>query len=94
MKRLITSNNTQDIKKILDRIDNSMNDLNETYYLLLNNLNELFKTYPDVYDEINQIVKLPTKDDIQDIVDMKNNFEDIRSHFEDDSYLENFDEKL
>lgn len=86
MRRLIKADN-ENMRVILNRVENSIDDLNEVYYILLDNLNELFKSYPDVYNEINMSVKLPTKDDIENIANMKNSFSDIKEHFEDDNYL-------
>lgn len=87
--RIIKSNNDE-IQNFLDKIDKKMGDIVDDYYVLMNNINELFKNYGDVYEQINEVVKLPTKDDIQNIVDMQKNFSDIKNHFNDDSYLDNY----
>lgn len=87
--RIIKADNVE-VQKILDRIDNKLSNIVDDYYILMSNINELFKNYGEVYEQINEVVKLPTKDDIQDIVNMKDNFEDIKNHFNDDSYLNNY----
>ena len=54
----------------------------------INNLNELYKAYPEVYDEINQTTKLPTKEDVEYISSLKEDFKNIKEHLNDDNYLD------
>lgn len=92
MKRLIknafTKQANDELDNLLNKIEQSINKLNDSYYLFMEDLNELFKSFPEEYEEINKIVKLPTKENIEDIVDLKNNFDSIRDRFSNDLYLE------
>ena len=85
MKRLAGND---EIDKFLDRISKSIDDLNDIYYIFINNLNELYKAYPEVYDEINQTTKLPTKEDVEYISSLKEDFKNIKEHLNDDNYLD------
>ena len=77
-----------EIDKFLDRISKSIDDLNDIYYIFINNLNELYKAYPEVYDEINQTTKLPTKEDVEYISSLKEDFKNIKEHLNNDNYLD------
>lgn len=85
MKRLAGND---EIDKFLDRISKSIDDLNDIYYIFINNLNELYKAYPEVYDEINQTTKLPTKEDVEYISSLKEDFKNIKEHLNNDNYLD------
>ena len=85
MKRLAGND---EIDKFLARISKSIDDLNDIYYIFINNLNELYKAYPEVYDEINQTTKLPTKEDIEYISSLKEDFKNIKEHLNNDNYLD------
>ena len=85
MKRLAGND---EIDKFLDRISKSIDDLNDIYYIFINNLNELYKAYPEVYDEINQTIKLPTKEDVEYISSLKEDFKNIKEHLNNDNYLD------
>ena len=85
MKRLAGND---EIDKFLDRISKSIDYLNDIYYIFINNLNELYKAYPEVYDEINQTTKLPTKEDVEYISSLKEDFKNIKEHLNNDNYLD------
>ena len=85
MKRLAGND---EIDKFLDRISKSIDNLNDIYYIFINNLNELYKSYPEVYNEINQTIKLPTKEDVEYISSLKEDFKNIKEHLNNDNYLD------
>jgi len=86
-KNLIKQANNE-LDELLNKIEQSINRLNDSYYLFIEDLNDLFKSFPEEYEEINKVVKLPTKEDVEDIVDLKNNFDSIKNRFNNDLYLE------
>ena len=69
---------SEELKQLLAKIQSSFNNITDDYYILLDNLQVLFNNYPQAYTNLEQVLKLPDANDIQDIVDLKNNFEDIK----------------
>jgi hypothetical protein len=68
-------------------INNSVDEIYDLYKKLFLQLNSLYEEYPSLYDEIKKIVRFPTEDDAQDIVNMKEDLEFISTHYEDTEYL-------
>lgn len=84
------SSNTDDVQKMLKRIDESSEQLKDSYYVLFDNLNVLFENYPELYKQIEMVVKLPSNDDAKAVVQLNNGLTDLVAHFEDDGYLDNY----
>jgi len=89
MKRLTKTadNDLNDARIILDRIQNSTNDLKNYYYALFDNLNALFKTYPSLYKELEKTIKFPKEEDAQNIVEFYNQIQTQIEHYKNDEYL-------
>lgn len=91
MKRLkVASNEVENARELLDKIENSSKDLKEYYYILFNNLNILFDQYPSLYKQIEMIIKLPDNDDAKIISNLCSDLEHLNEHFDDDNYLEGY----
>ena len=88
--RKLASEETDDTKVILERVQKASNDLKDIYYILFDNLNALFSSYPELYKQINTVVKLPTNDDAISIANFNTNLTDILGHFKDEQYLSEF----
>lgn len=71
----------------LEEIQNIINEMHDDYLKLFTGLNSLYKEYPKLYDEIKKIVKFPNERSAQDISDMKQVFDELLSHYQDDEYL-------
>ena len=84
------SDNTDDAKVILDRIQKASHDLKDIYYVLFDNLNALFGSYPELYKQINMVVKLPTNEDAIAITNFNNDLTNILKHFKDEQYLSEY----
>jgi len=84
------SDNTDDAKVILDRIQKASHDLKDIYYVLFDNLNALFGSYPELYKQINMVVKLPTNEDAITTTNFDNSLNDILEHFKDEQYLSEY----
>lgn len=81
----VTEEQLNIIIDILNRVNNSADDIKSGYYSLLDNLNALNKDYPNVYNEFKLLVKLPNQTDIKNIVQSR---DDIQKAIE---YLTNPD---
>ena len=88
--RKLASEETEDAKVILERVQKASNDLKDIYYILFDNLNALFSSYPELYKQINMVVKLPTNEDAISIANFNTNLTDILGHFKDEQYLSEF----
>ena len=91
--RKLASEETEDAKVILERVQKASNDLKDIYYILFDNLNALFSSYPELYKQINMVVKLPTNEDAISIANFNTNLTDILGHFKDEQYLSEFIDK-
>ena len=91
--RKLASEETEDAKVILERVQKASNDLKDIYYILFDNLNALFSSYPELYKQINMVVKLPTNEDAISIANFNTNLIDILEHFKDEQYLPEFIDK-
>ena len=91
MKRLIADVN---VNELLDKCINQLNTIQDDYYIFLQQLNNIFKTYPDIYTQIEQTVKLPTQQDIEDLVQMQKDLQDITNKLQNDSFAENYTETV
>ena len=91
--RKLASEETDDTKVILERVQKASNDLKDIYYILFDNLNALFSSYPELYKQINMVVKLPTNDDAITITNFDNSLNEILEHFKDEQYLSEFIDK-
>ena len=87
------SDNAEDAKVILDRIQKASHDLKDIYYVLFDNLNALFGSYPELYKQINMVVKLPMNEDAIATTNFDNNLNDILEHFKDEQYLSEYVDK-
>ena len=92
--RKLASEETDDTKVILERVQKASNDLKDIYYILFDNLNALFSSYPELYKQINMVVKLPTNDDAITITNFDNSLNEILEHFKDEQYLSEFVDKI
>lgn len=91
MHRLIANT---DMNNLLDKINNQFQNIQDDYKILLNQLNTLYKNYEDIYTQINQVVKLPTLNDIENLVNMTNDFKEISQHFQNEMYAEEYTDKI
>jgi len=91
--RKLASEETDDAKVILERVQKASNDLKDIYYILFDNLNALFSSYPELYKQINMVVKLPTNEDAISIANFNTNLTDILEHFKDEQYLSEYIDK-
>ena len=80
----------KEVSSLLDKINNQIEVLKQDYFVLLDNFNTLFETYGDVYIQVEETVKLPTKQDIEKLVEMQKNMQEITEHLNDEVYLENY----
>ena len=92
-KEIIASEETDDAKVILERIQKASNDLKDIYYILFDNLNILFGSYPELYKQINMVVKLPENNDAISIANFDKSLTDLLEHFKDEQYLSEFVDK-
>jgi len=96
MKRLISAEEKTFEEKVdgvdntLNKISNSYDEISDDYEILLQNLSILYKNYPEVYEEINKLSKLPTTDEIKDLIKNINDFNNAKNHYTDPNYLENY----
>ena len=90
MKRLIAN---VEVNELLDKTIKQLDVIKDDYYIFLKQLNSLFKTFPDVYTQIEQEVKLPTQQDIEDLVQMQNDLQDISTKLQNDNFAENYVEE-
>lgn len=90
-------NMPEDLQENQPSIEEAQQLVNESYQKIVNlvdsyksmyeSLNLLAKKYPKLYDDIKLVVKFPNEKDAEDIVEMKNNFEDLLEHYQDAEYL-------
>lgn len=81
------SQETTVIIDILNRINNVSDDIKSCYYSLLDNLNALNKDYPNVYNELKLIVKLPTKQEISDVAEKRDDMHEALQYLTDKDFL-------
>lgn len=79
-----------DVNELLDKSINQLTTIKDDYYIFLQQLNSLFKTFPDVYTQIEQTVKLPTQQDIENLVQMQKDLQDISNKLKDDNFADNY----
>lgn len=90
MKRLKRIADTENVNKLLDRIDKASTDLKDTYYALFDNLNALYESYPNLYKQLEMVVKLPNNEDAKDIVQMDSDLTRMLENLKDEQYLESY----
>lgn len=71
----------------LDTISSAIDELYESYLKLFKGLNSLYEEYPKLYDAMKVVVKFPDDRDAQTAAEMKVDFEDVLSHYQDEEYL-------
>lgn len=79
--------NSDVIVNILNRIQQSGNDIRDAYYILLDNLNALYKDYPGVYNELKVMVKLPDKKQVENIAQLELDIEKAIQYLSDPNFL-------
>ncbi len=90
MKRLIANEQVNDL---LDKNIKQLDNICKDYYIFLEQLNTLYNTFPDAYTEIEQTVKLPTKQEVEQLVEMKKDMQSISDKFKNDNYAEEYIEE-
>lgn len=97
-KRLVKKSDQEDMEKevdleaadaALDAIGGAIDQLYDSYLQLFKGLNSLYKEYPKLYDAMKMVVKFPNDKDAETAAEMKKDFDDIRSHYQDQDYLAN-----
>lgn len=83
----LQNENSDVVKNLLMRIDSNVNDIKTGYYSLLENMNALNKDFPGVYNELKVMVKLPNKNEINNISDFKNDIENAVKMLSDETFL-------
>ena len=86
----IDSNTVNEVNQLLERIEQSSNDLKDIYYSLFDNLTALYSSYPSIYQQLEMIVKLPTNEDAMNIVSFNNDLSQALTHFKDSNYLASY----
>lgn len=74
-------------KMAVGALNETVDQIFDLYKKLFTELNSLYDEYPSLYDEMKKIVRFPTEDNAQDIVDMKKDLEYLASHYQDTRYL-------
>ena len=91
MKRLKTAEVDEETIKnaidLLERINNSTDNIKDAYYLLLDNLNAINSSYPNLYKELEQLIKLPNESDIREVVRLKDDMNDAIKYLENVDFL-------
>ena len=72
--------------KLLE-IQQSADDLVNTYLRLYQDLNDLYDQHPKLYQKIQQVVTLPTNEDALNISEFNKTLKQQLSYFKDDDYL-------
>lgn len=85
-----TMENTEDVKIILNRIDEASDGLKDIYYVLFDNLNALFEAYPNLYKQMQMVIKLPSNEDAEGVVKFHDDLHQVLEHFKDDQYLQTY----
>lgn len=75
------------VQDLLKRVNSNCEDIKSSYYSLLENLNALNKDFPGVYNELKVMVKLPNKNDVNNISDLKNDMENALTMLTDQTFL-------
>jgi hypothetical protein len=97
-KRLVRKADQEKIEKevnleaadaALDAIGGAIDELYDSYLNLFKGLNSLYEEYPKLYDAMKMSVKFPNDKDAQTAAEMKVDFDDVRSHYQDEQYLSN-----
>jgi vacuolar-type H+-ATPase subunit E/Vma4 len=73
---------------LLERINNSVDDIRDTYYSLLDNLNAVNESYPNLYNELKQLVKLPDEVEVREIVEMQEDVKNAVKYLQDPNFLD------
>ncbi len=81
-------------KDLLDRIDNSVDDIKDAYYSLLDNLNAINNAYPNLYTELTQLIKLPNESNIKEVVQLKSDMDDAVKYLKDPDFLKGVIKKV
>ena len=80
----------QEVTQLLDRIQQSSNNLKDIYYALFDNLNALFSAYPSIYQQLQMTVKLPTNRDAMNTVTFNNDLTIALNKFKNPEYLASY----
>ena len=74
-------------KIAVDALNETVQDIFDQYKKLFNQLNSLYQEYPSLYDEMKKVVRFPTEETAKDITDMRQDLDDLATHYEDTQYL-------
>lgn len=88
--RKVAKNEIDDVKLLLQRVEEASNDLKDIYYVLFDNLNALYESYPDLYKQIQMVVALPKNDDAAEVVQFHKDLKGILEHLQDEQYLQSY----
>ena len=86
----VDPNTVAEVNQLLERVEQSSNDLKDIYYSLFDNLTALYSSYPSIYQQLEMIVKLPTNEDAMNIVSFNNDLSQALAHFKDPNYLASY----
>ena len=80
----------KEVTQLLDRIQESSNNLKDIYYALFDNLNALFSAYPSIYQQLQMTVKLPSNRDAMNTVTFNNDLTVALNKFKNPEYLASY----
>ena len=80
----------KEVMQLLDRIQESSNNLKDIYYALFDNLNALFSAYPSIYQQLQMTVKLPSNRDAMNTVTFNNDLTVALNKFKNPEYLASY----
>lgn len=86
----IDSKIKKEVMQLLDRIQESSNNLKDIYYALFDNLNALFSAYPSIYQQLQMTVKLPSNRDAMNTVTFNNDLTVALNKFKNPEYLASY----
>jgi len=99
LKRLIANNikdnlqkneNIDEIIDILNKINNSIEPIKDSYYTMINNLNALNTNFPNIYNQLKYMCKLPDNNDINDINTLEQDIHNAFDKLSNKDFLKNF----
>lgn len=90
MKRLIKKADFETLdnaREVLEEVQRAVNAVHQSYVELFSNLNSLAENQKGLYDELKMVVRFPDERDAKGVSDMKEDLEELMSHYDDDGYL-------
>lgn len=73
--------------QIVEEARVAIEDVVESYRKLFDSLNRMSSKYKGLYDELKMVVRFPNEKDAEKIGVMRDHFNEVSDHFEDEHYL-------